>query len=86
MCPVHYYGEEKITKEENVLFNDILNTFDLQLYGVREKGNQLMSLHGLLLPMSNKGCFICTPPIDRIIHPTDRIIPTTAFVTLFMEH
>ena len=43
----HYFDQEG-RKEENVLFNDTLNTFYLQLYGIRhmvkdhsdsEKGN-----------------------------------------------
>ena len=50
-------------KEENVLFNDALNTFYLRLYGVRhmvkyhsdsERGNPLPP-HGLLFPISSKG-------------------------------
>ena len=49
-------------KEGNVLFNDALNTFYLQLYGVRhmvkdhsnsERGNPLPP-HGLLFPISSK--------------------------------
>ena len=68
-------------KERNVLFNDALNTFYLQLYGVRhmvkdhsysEKGNPLLP-HRLLLSSNSKGSFICTIP-HRITH-------TTAFVT-----
>ena len=54
----------------NVIFNDALNTFYLQLYGVRhmvkdhsdsEKGNPLPP-HRLLLPISSKGSFICPIP------------------------
>ena len=57
-------------KEGNILFNDALNTFYLRLYGVRhmvknhsdyERGNPLPP-HGLLLPISRKGSFICTIP------------------------
>ena len=59
-------------KEENVLFNDALNTFYLRLYGVthivkdhsdseRERGNPLPP-HGLLFPISSKGSFICIIP------------------------
>ena len=57
-------------KEGNVLFNDKLNTFYLQLYGVRhmvkdhsdsERGN-LLPPHGLLFLISNKGSFICIIP------------------------
>ena len=49
-------------KEGNVLFNDVLNTFYLRLYGVghlvkdhsdSESGNPLPP-HGLLFPMSSK--------------------------------
>ena len=57
-------------KEENVLFNDALNTFYLWLYGVRhmvkdhsdsERGNPLLP-HGLLFPINSKGSFICIIP------------------------
>ena len=52
----------------SVLFNDTLNTFYLQLYGVRhmvkdhsdiERGNPLPQ-HGLVFPIRSKGSFICT--------------------------
>ena len=52
---------------ENIFYNDTLNTFYLQLYGVghmvkdhsdSEKGNLLLP-HGLLFPISSKGSFIC---------------------------
>ena len=65
-------------KEGNILFNDALNTFCLQLYGVghmvkdrsdSERGNPLPP-DGLLFLISSKGSFICT----------------TAFVTPVMEH
>ena len=54
-------------KEGNVLFNDTLNTFYLQLYGIRhmvedhsdsEKGN-LLPPH---FTFNRKGSFICTIP------------------------
>ena len=60
-------------KEGNVLFNDALNTFYLQLYGVghmlkdhsdSERGNPLPP-HGLLFPISSKGSFICIIPQTR---------------------
>ena len=60
----------KRERERNVLFNDALNTFYLQLYGVRhmvkdhsdsEKGNPLPP-HRLLLLINSKGSFICTIP------------------------
>ena len=53
-------------KEGNVLFIDAINTFYLRLYGVRhmvkdhsdsERANPLPP-HGLLFPVSSKGCFI----------------------------
>ena len=56
--------------EENVLFNDALNTFYLRLYGIRhmvkdhsdsERGNPLLP-HGLLFSIDSKGSFICTIP------------------------
>ena len=67
-------------------FDDAINTFYIQLYGIRhmvkdhsdsEKGNQLPP-HGLLFPISSKGSFICTIP-ERIAH-------TMAFVTPVVEH
>ena len=73
-------------RERNVLFNDVLNTFYLRLYGVRhmvkdhsdsEKGNPLPP-HRLLLSINSKGSFICTITL-RITH-------TTAFVTPVVEH
>ena len=63
-----YFGLDG--REGNVLFNDALNTFYLQLYGVRhmvkdhsdsERGNPLPP-HGLLFPISSKGSFICIIP------------------------
>ena len=63
----HWIDQEG-RKEGNVLFNDALNTFYSQLYGVRhmvkyhsdsEKGNPLPQ-HRLLFP--SKGSFICTIP------------------------
>ena len=59
-----------VERERNVLFNDALNTFYLQLYDVRhmvkdhsdsEKGNLLLP-HRLLLSINSKGSFICTIP------------------------
>ena len=57
-------------KEGNVLFNDALNTFYLQLYDVRhmvkdhsdsDRGNPLLP-HGLPFLINSKGPFICTIP------------------------
>ena len=57
-------------KEGNVLFNDVLKTFYLRLYGVghilkdhsgNEIGNPLPPQR-LLFPISSKGSFICTIP------------------------
>ena len=56
-------------KKEFFLFNNILNTFYLRLYGKHmvkdhsdsEIGNPLLS-HGLLFPINSKGSFICTIP------------------------
>ena len=59
------------SKEENVLFNDAINTFYLLLYGVghmvkdhsdSERGNLLPPLHGQLFSISSMGSFICTIP------------------------
>ena len=57
-------------RKGNVLFNDALNTFYLQLYGIRhmvkdqsdsERGNPLPP-HRLLFSINSKGSFICTIP------------------------
>ena len=79
----------RIVKERkgNILFNDVLNTFYIRLYGVihmvkdhsdSERGNRLPP-HGLLFPISSKFFFY-------MHHPTDRITHTTAFVTPSVEH
>ena len=65
LSPFKFQSQEG--KEENVLFNDELNTFYLRLYGVRhmvndhsnnERGNPLPP-NGL---SSSKGSFICIIP------------------------
>ena len=65
------YNNTQTMKEGNVLFNDTLNTFYLQLYGIghmvndhsdRERGNLFSPLNGLLFPISSKVFFICTIP------------------------
>ena len=57
--------------EGHVLFDDAINTFYLQLYDIEhmikdhsnsDRGNPLPPLHGLLIPISNKGSFICILP------------------------
>ena len=59
-----------IGRKENVLFNDALNTYYLQLYDIRhmvkdhsdsERGNLLLP-HRLLFLISSKGSFIFTIP------------------------
>ena len=64
-------GANQEGRKGNVLFNDALNTFYLQLHGVSdsEKGNPLLP-HGLLFPISSKGSFIMHHPTDRIAHTT----------------
>ena len=70
----------EVRKTGSVLFNNALNTFYLQLYGIRhrvkdhsdsERGNLLLP-HGLPILISSKGFYMH--------HPTDRIAYTTAFV------
>ena len=47
-------------EEGNVLVNDTLNTFLIQLYGIRHMVNDhCRALHGLLFPVSSKGSFVC---------------------------
>ena len=70
-------------KEGNVLFNDILNTFYLRLYGVghmvkEHSDSKTENPHWLLFLISSKGSFICIIP--------DRITYTTVFVTPVVEH
>ena len=57
-----------MAEEGSVLFNDTLNTFYLQLYCILHKdhsnsgrGKPLLP-HGLLIPISSKGSFICIIP------------------------
>ena len=69
--PKGYKGfVQRITTNENALFNDGLNTFYLRLYGVghmvkdhsdSERGNP-MQPHRLLFSISSKGSFICIIP------------------------
>ena len=59
-------------KEDNVLFNDVVNTFYLRLYGDGhnmvndygdiQRGNLLPPLHGILFSISSKEYFICAIP------------------------
>ena len=65
-----YMTDGHLRKKGNVLFNNTLNTFYSQLYGVthmvknhldRERGNPLPP-HRLLFPISSKGSFICIIP------------------------
>ena len=67
---VHPSHHEQERRKEFFLFNDVLNTFYLRLYGVRhmvkdhsnsERGNPLLP-YGLLLSINSKGSFICTIP------------------------
>ena len=68
---MHHPTDRITRKEGNVLFNNALNTFYLQLYGVQhmvkdhsdsKRGNLLPPLHGLLFLISSKGSFIFTIP------------------------
>ena len=77
--PVHTPG-----RKEMFLFNDVLNTFYLRLYGFRHnnskgalRGNPLPP-HGLLFPINNKLCYMH--------HPIDRITHTTSFATPVVGH
>ena len=60
--------------EGNVLFNNLLNTFYLQVYGIghmvkdhsdSKTGNPLLPLHGLLFPINNKGYHISQPLLHQ---------------------
>ena len=62
--------QHETRKKGSVLFNHVLNTFYLRLYGVghmvkdhpdSERGNPLPP-HGLLFLINSKGSFICTIP------------------------
>ena len=73
-------------KEGNVLFNDVLNTFYLWLYGVwymvknhlDSKRKPAATTRATLSDL-HQGFFY-------MHHPTDRIAHTTAFVTPVVEH
>ena len=63
-------GSVREGRKEMFLFNDALNIFYLQLYGIKhmvknhsdsKRGNPLLS-HGLLFLISSKGSFICIIP------------------------
>ena len=65
--PLSLHG---VRKEGNVLFNNILNTFYLEIDGLRhmvkvhsdnERGYPLLP-HGLQYLISSNGSFICTNP------------------------
>ena len=68
-------NDTKRKEGRKCLFNNTLNTFYIQLYGVghmvkdhsdSEKGNPLLPLHGLLFLLnSSKGYFKCTIPQKR---------------------
>ena len=80
--PPPLYG----TKEGNVLFNDVLNTFYLRLYSVRHmvKGpldSERKPAAATIATLSDEqqGFFYMHYPTDRITH-------TTAFVTPVVEH
>ena len=71
-----------------ICFNDMLNTFYFQLYGVEQmvydhldnmRGNSLLPLHGLLVSIGNKRSFICIILTDRKVH-------TAVFVSEVVEH
>ena len=56
-----------VLEKGNVLFNDALNTFNLQLHSIRhgkgafsKRGILLLPLHGLLVLISSKVFFICS--------------------------
>ena len=65
-------------KEGNVLFNDALNTFYLQLYDIRH----IVKDHS----DSERGNPLLQQVFFYMHHPTDRISHTTAFVTPVVEH
>ena len=63
----HYCSISVVIRKGNALFNDALNTFYLQLYGIghmvkdhsdSERGN-LLPPHRLYFSISSKGSFIC---------------------------
>ena len=67
---VQVLGLKRNERKGNVLFNNTLNTFYLQLYGIghmvkdhsdSERVNSLLQ-HGLLFLINSKGSFICTIP------------------------
>ena len=84
----HFKFGYKWLQLENVLFNDTLNVFYLQLYSAKhmlkdhsdsELENPLSPLHGLHFLISSKFfSFICTIP--------DSIAYTMTFITPVMEH
>ena len=73
-------------KNENVIFNDALNTFNIRLYGVEHMVKDHSARGGNILP-SLHGYSFCLAARDFYMHhPTDRIAHTTVFVTPVVEH
>ena len=77
--PITPWANPSWRKDGSILFNDTLNTFYLQLYGIghvvkdhsdSKRGNMLPPVHGLLSPISSKGFFYMHHPTDRITHTT----------------
>ena len=78
MASKQWYKTTQIMREEgNVLFNDTLNTFYLRLYGVTERGNPLVPLHGLQGILATR---------DILYAPSSFILHTKDFVTPDVEH
>ena len=86
MCvPYVSFISDVVDNEGNVLFNNALNTFYLQLYGVRHivkdhSDNERKPAATWETHFTKKQGFF------YMYHPTDRIIHTTVFVTPVMEH
>ena len=76
-----------LLQQNNQLFDNAINTFYLQLYGIRhmvknysdsERENPLPPLHELLFPISKKGSFICII-IDRIVYTMAIVTPIVKY-------
>ena len=75
-------------KEENILFNEVLGTFYLWLYGVRHivKDHSSSERVETCCHTNRTSPFHYQQGIFYMHHPTDRIAHTMNFVISVMEH
>ena len=83
---LRYSHSNQGRKEGNVLFNDTLNTFYLQLYGIRHMVKDHSDSERKPAAATWATPFYQQQGFFYMHHPTDRITHTTAFDTPVVEH